>query len=45
LQLHLAVCVRGGLVDAHAGLRRVVQRPMHIDERWQSAWRLPAGDM
>ena len=45
LQLHLAVRVRDGLVEAHAGLRRVVHRPIHCDEHWHSAWRLPAGEI
>jgi len=44
LQLHLAVRVRAGLVEAHAGLRRVVVRPTAGDETWDSAWRLPVGD-
>jgi len=44
LQVHLAVMVRNGLVEAHAGLRRVVLRPLRPDERWESSWRLPLGD-
>jgi hypothetical protein len=44
LLLHLAVRVSGGLVEAHAGLRRVVVRPIAGDENWDSAWRLPVGD-
>jgi hypothetical protein len=44
LQLHLAVRVSDGLVEAHAGLRRVVVRPFAGDETWDSAWRLPVGD-
>jgi cell wall-associated NlpC family hydrolase len=44
LQVHLAVRVRGGLVEAHAGLRRVVVRPFGPDEQWDSAWRLPVGE-
>lgn len=45
LQLHLAVKVADGIVEAHAGLRRVVWRPLHAGERWHSAWRLPPGDI
>ncbi len=41
LQLHLAIRVEGGLVEAHAGLRRVVLRPLDIFEQWLSAWRFP----
>lgn len=44
LQLHLACRVEGGIVEAHAGLRRVVLRPLSPGERWHSAWRLPVGD-
>lgn len=44
LLLHLAVRVNDGLVEAHAGLRRVVVRPFAGDETWDSAWRLPVGD-
>jgi hypothetical protein len=45
LQLHLAVRVRGGLVEAHAGLRRVVVRPIGPEECWDSVWRLPLGEL
>lgn len=41
LQLHLAIRVEGGLVEAHAGLRRVVFRPLGPREQWHSAWRFP----
>lgn len=41
LQLHLAIRVDGGLVEAHAGLRRVVLRPIGSEEQWHSAWRFP----
>lgn len=44
LQLHLAVVTPAGLVEAHAGLRRVVERPRVTGEIWQSGWRLPAGE-
>ncbi len=44
LQLHLVVLVCGGVVEAHAGLRRVVFRPLRAGEQWHSAWRLPMGD-
>jgi hypothetical protein len=43
-QIHLAVVVTGGIVEAHAGLRRVVMRPLGDGEAWHSAWRLPTGD-
>jgi hypothetical protein len=36
--------VADGIVEAHAGLRRVVLRPLHPGERWHSAWRMPQGD-
>lgn len=42
LQLHLAVVTQGGLVEAHAGLGRVIERPMGSMEAWDSGWRLPA---
>ncbi len=44
LQVHLAVKVGGGVVEAHAGLRRVVFRTLVAGEIWDSAWRLPLGD-
>lgn len=44
LQLHLAIRVSDGIVEAHAGLRRVVVRPIICGESWDSAWRLPMGD-
>jgi hypothetical protein len=44
LQLHLVMLVSGGVIEAHAGLRRVVFRPQRVDEQWHSAWRLPMGD-
>lgn len=45
LQVHLAVRVEGGLIEAHAGLRRVVFRPLGAWERWHSGWRFPqSGD-
>lgn len=40
-QAHFAVKVPGGLVEAHLGLRRVVERPIGPDEEFHSAWRLP----
>jgi hypothetical protein len=43
LQVHLAMKVSGGLVEAHAGLRCVVFRPVDPEEVWHSAWRLPLG--
>ena len=44
LQVHLAIMSRLGVVEAHAGLRRVVERPLAAGERWHSAWRLPEGE-
>ena len=40
VQFHLGIAARGGLVHAHAGLRRVVLGPVGTD--WQPAghWRL-----
>jgi hypothetical protein len=43
-QVHLAVRTHGGIVEAHAGLRRVVERPLPANEVWQACWRLPMGD-
>jgi hypothetical protein len=43
--IHLAVRSFEGIVEAHAGLRRVVERPLGSDERWDSCWRLPIGDI
>lgn len=43
-QLHLAVKTPVGLVEAHAGLGRVVERPIGPAERWASCWRLPVGE-
>lgn len=39
--IHFAVCTEIGIVEAHAGLRRVVERPLAAGEPWKSAWRLP----
>lgn len=39
-QLHLVVCVAGGFVHAHAGLRRVVITPGPLPWRTVSTWRL-----
>ncbi len=44
LQVHLAIRVGDGLVEAHAGLRRVVVRSIGAGEDWDSAWRLPLGE-
>lgn len=41
--VHFAILTDQGLVEAHAGLRRVVERPLKAEERWQSIWRLPEG--
>lgn len=40
-QAHLAVRIPSGLVEAHASLRRVVERPIAPGETWAMAWRLP----
>jgi murein DD-endopeptidase / murein LD-carboxypeptidase len=42
-QVHLAVRTGTGLVEAHAALRRVVERPLAPGETWDSGWRLPGG--
>lgn len=42
LQAHLAVRTSGGFVEAHSGLRRVVERSWAADG-WHSAWRLEEG--
>ncbi len=42
-QVHLAIATGDGVVEAHAGLGRVVERPMVAGEGWLSAWRLPLG--
>jgi lipoprotein Spr len=41
-QLHFAIVTSAGLVEAHAGLRRVVERCIGSSECWASGWRLPA---
>ncbi len=43
--VHFAVLTDIGLVEAHVGLRRVIERPMSADDAWQGCWRLPLGDM
>ncbi len=43
-QIHLAIVTMLGIVEAHGGLRRVVERPLAAGEQWHSAWRLPMGD-
>lgn len=43
-QVHLAIVTQVGIVEAHGGVRRVVERPLARDELWHSAWRLPMGD-
>lgn len=39
-QAHFAVRTEAGLVEAHVGAGRVVERPWYRDEPWQGAWRL-----
>ena len=41
-QAHLAVRTPCGLVEANAGLRRVVERPWNEGLGWHSAWRVGA---
>ena len=36
---HFAVATEHGLIEAHAGVRRVVERSLAVEERWGSAWR------
>ena len=43
-QVHFAILTNQGLVEAHAGLRRVVERPLKPDDVWHSYWRMPVGD-
>ncbi len=38
-QLHFAIATAAGVIEAHAGLRRVVERPWRPDERIRSVWR------
>lgn len=40
-QVHFAVRTGEGLVEAHIGMRRVIERPMAEDDQWVSAWRIP----
>lgn len=40
-QVHLAFWTGRGVIEAHAGLGRVVERPGPMDAQWDSAWRLP----
>lgn len=42
-QVHFVVCTGSGVVEAHLGLRRVIERPLSPDDNWDSAWRMPAG--
>lgn len=43
-QIHFALLTDTGLIEAHAGLRRVIERPLKLEDVWQSCWRLPLGD-
>lgn len=43
-QIHLAVLTDVGILEAHGGLRRVIERPIAAGESWHSAWRLPMGE-
>lgn len=40
-QIHVALWTGAGVIEAHAGLRRVVERPLAASETWCAAWRLP----
>lgn len=42
-QLHLAIRSSFGLIEAHAGLRRVVERSLGKRERWDSVWCIGTG--
>lgn len=44
-QPHLAVRTERGIVEAHGGVGRTVERHLDATEEWQAAWRLPEGDM
>ncbi|MFA7439472.1 MAG: peptidoglycan endopeptidase [Sphingomonadaceae bacterium] len=41
-QVHFAICTGSGVVEAHLGMRRVIERPLSADDNWESAWRMPA---
>jgi hypothetical protein len=43
--IHLAVRTEVGIVEAHAALRRVIERPLAPFEIWDSAWLLPEGEV
>lgn len=43
-QIHLSLVTALGIVEAHGGLRRVIERPIAVGEYWHSAWRLPMGE-
>lgn len=38
-QVHFAVCVRQGIVEANISLGKVVFRPSRNNDGWESAWR------
>ena len=42
-QPHLAIRTPGGLIEAHAGMGRIVERHLDAAEAWHSVWRLPEG--
>lgn len=42
-QVHLAISTGTGVIEAHAGIGRVVERRSGGDEKWASVWRLPMG--
>ena len=41
-QIHLAIVVSGGVVHAHAGLRRIVRTPFPLSWPVAGHWRLPS---
>lgn len=40
-QPHVAVRSRIGVIEAHAGIGKVIERNLGGDERWHAVWRLP----
>ena len=40
-QPHLALRTEKGVIEAHAGIGRVVERNLDAGERWDCAWRFP----
>lgn len=42
-QVHFAIRTELGVVEAHMGMQRVIERPLEADDGWDSAWRMPSG--